>query len=108
MRNDETGIRDEGTGIRFGSAGSDAGTWGYCACAGDQAGRFAGEEADKAYRHSNEVKILKGFAREVRRKLPIEPMEKLQRQLRRAIKDERYEDAAKLRDEIIRHGEARA
>ena len=59
--------------------------------------RFGQQEAfDKA----NEVKILKRFARDIRRKLPVDPMEKLQNKLTRAIKREDYEEAARLRDEI--------
>ena len=54
----------------------------------------------EAYSDSNEVRVLKRFARDIRRKLPIDPMAKLQTQLQRAVKAERYEDAAKLRDEI--------
>ena len=40
------------------------------------------------------------FAREIRRKLPVDPVEKLEGKLQRAIKREDYEQAAKLRDEI--------
>ncbi|MGE5610049.1 MAG: UvrB/UvrC motif-containing protein [Bacillota bacterium] len=53
-----------------------------------------------AYKHSNEVKILKQFGREIRSKLPVDPMRKLLTDLDRAVKDERYEEAARLRDEI--------
>jgi hypothetical protein len=53
-----------------------------------------------AYPHSSEVKVLKKFARDIRRRLPIDPMEQLQRQLDRAIRKEAYEEAARLRDEI--------
>ena len=42
----------------------------------------------------------KFHAREIRRKIPVDPLRKLQGQLGRAIRDERYEDAAKLRDAI--------
>ena len=59
--------------------------------------RFGQEEA---YGHSNEVKILKRFGREIRRKLPVDPVKQLQFQLNKAVKEERYEEAAKLRDEI--------
>lgn len=59
--------------------------------------RFGQEEA---FNESNEVKVLKRFARDIRRKLPVDPLRKLQRQLDRAIEDERYEDAARIRDEI--------
>lgn len=59
--------------------------------------RFGQEEA---YEQSNEVKVLKSFARDVRRKLPVDPMRKLQLQLEKAVKEEKYEQAAKLRDRI--------
>jgi hypothetical protein len=59
--------------------------------------RFGQQEA---YDKANEVKILKRFARDIRRKLPVDPMEKLQNKLARAIKREDYEEAARLRDEI--------
>jgi len=56
---------------------------------------------DEAYAHSNEVKVLKRFAREIRKKLPVDPMQRLQRKLDRAVRDERYEEAAVLRDKLI-------
>ena len=55
---------------------------------------------------SNEVKVLKRFARDIRKKMPMDPIVKLQAQLDRAVKGERYEEAAKLRDEIKRKREA--
>ena len=67
--------------------------------------RFGQEEG---FTESNEVRVLKRFAREIRKKLPIDPLQKLQSQLDRAVKQERYEDAAKLRDEIRRKSEQRA
>jgi hypothetical protein len=59
--------------------------------------RFGQEEA---FAKSNEVRVLKRFSREIQRKLPIDPMERLRRKLDRAVREERYEDAAKLRDEM--------
>lgn len=53
-----------------------------------------------AYKFSNEAKVLRQFGREIQRKLPADPMKQLHGELNQAIKDERYEDAAKLRDEI--------
>jgi hypothetical protein len=55
-----------------------------------------------AFADSNEVRVLKKFAREIRRKLPIDPVAKLRQQLDKALKSERYEDAARLRDELKR------
>ena len=60
--------------------------------------RFGQEEA---FAQSNEVRVLKRFAREIRKKLPVDPMQRLRRRLERAVRDERYEEAAKLRDEIV-------
>jgi hypothetical protein len=59
--------------------------------------RFGQEEA---FAKSNEVRVLKRFSREIQRKLPVDPMERLRRKLERAVREERYEDAARLRDEI--------
>jgi hypothetical protein len=64
--------------------------------------RFGQEEA---FGQSNEVKVLKKFAREIRRKLPVDPVQKLQAQLERAVKREAYEEAARIRDEIKRKTE---
>jgi hypothetical protein len=54
-----------------------------------------------AYAQSNEVKVLRKFAREIRRKLPLDPVVRLQAQLDKAVREERYEDAARLRDQIL-------
>jgi hypothetical protein len=62
----------------------------------------------EAFSQANEVKVLRQFARDIRKKIPIDPITKLQSQLDRAVKTERYEDAARLRDEIKRQSEARA
>lgn len=65
--------------------------------------RFGQEEA---YTQSNEVRVLKRFARDIRRKLPVDPLDRLKRKLERAVRNEKYEDAARLRDEItaMQHG----
>ena len=55
---------------------------------------------EEAYGRSNEVRILKRFAREIRRKLPVNPVDRLQRKLDKAVKKEEYEEAARLRDKI--------
>jgi len=59
--------------------------------------RFGQEEA---FSESSEVRVLKKFARDIRRKLPVSPVTRLQRKLDKAVKDERYEEAARLRDKI--------
>jgi hypothetical protein len=55
---------------------------------------------EQALKRSNEVRVLKRFAKEIRRKLPVDPLERLRRKLARAIRNEEYEDAARLRDKI--------
>ncbi len=50
----------------------------------------------EAFARSNEVRVLKRFAREIRKKLPVDPMQRLHRRLERAVKEERYEEAAKF------------
>ena len=59
---------------------------------------------EEAYAESNEVHALKRLAREIRKKLPVSPATKLQRRLERAVKEERYEEAAKLRDKLASMG----
>lgn len=59
---------------------------------------------NEAMSQSQEVRVLKSFAREIRKKLPIDPIEKLRSALSKAVKAERYEEAAKLRDELTKRG----
>jgi hypothetical protein len=66
---------------------------------------FAKFDQAEAFARSNEVKILKKFARDIRKKLPIDPIEKLKSALQKAVAHEQYEDAARLRDEIKRKTE---
>ena len=61
---------------------------------------------DEAYAQSNEIKVLKRFARDIRKRMPIDPIVKLKNQLDRAVKGEHYEEAARLRDEIKRKSDA--
>jgi hypothetical protein len=63
---------------------------------------FARFGQEDAFVKSNETRVLKKFAREIRRKIPLDPMTKLRQQLDKAVKTERYEEAAKLRDQIKR------
>jgi hypothetical protein len=60
--------------------------------------RFGQEEA---YAESSEVRVLKKFAKDIRKRIPVSPLIRLQRKLDKAVKDERYEEAAKLRDKIV-------
>ncbi len=58
------------------------------------------------FNKANEVRILKTFAREIRSQMPVDPIRQLKNKLQKAIKAERYEDAAKLRDELAKKGHA--
>jgi hypothetical protein len=62
--------------------------------------RFGQEDG---FSQSSEVKILRRFARDIRKKLPVDPIQKLKTQLDKAVQREAYEEAARLRDEIKRH-----
>ena len=49
-----------------------------------------------------EVAILRGLAKEIEARIPVDPLKKLRRALAKAVEDERYEEAASLRDQIRR------
>ena len=64
-------------------------------------GRFGAEEAEAT---SNELAILQALASEIEQRVPVDPVTKLRKQLETAIDEERYEDAAILRDQLNRAG----
>lgn len=49
-----------------------------------------------------EISILKALAREIEQGMPPDPLDKLRRELSRAVSEERYEDAASIRNRIDR------
>ena len=51
---------------------------------------------------SNEIQLLGAMATEIESSLPVAPSERCRRKLAKAIEEERYEDAAELRDELRR------
>ena len=53
-----------------------------------------------AYKTSAEVMILKALREEVMEQTPMDPLATLQRDMERALDDENYEQAARLRDQI--------
>jgi hypothetical protein len=63
---------------------------------------FAQFNSLPAYARSNEVRVLRKFARQLRGKIPVDEVTRLRGKLERAIKHEKYEEAARLRDEINR------
>ena len=60
----------------------------------------------KAWRRCGEIQVLRALRREIHRRLPVDHVRQLKRLLRRAVHLERYEEAARLRDQLsaIRHG----
>jgi hypothetical protein len=50
--------------------------------------------------HGSEIAILRGLAKEVESHIPVDPLQVLRQDLAKAIKEERYEDAARLRDQL--------
>jgi len=55
---------------------------------------------DDAIAKSSEVALLKSFAQDVSKKVPVDPMIRLREKLELAIKRENYEEAARLRDRM--------
>jgi hypothetical protein len=54
----------------------------------------------RAFKASSEVHVLRTLRKEIRKHVPEDPIRQKQKLLRRALKEERYEDAARLRDEL--------
>jgi len=61
--------------------------------------RFGADEAEQA---SSELAMLQALAHEIEQRVPVDPVAKLRKQLDKAVADERYEDAAVLRDQLSR------
>jgi len=51
-------------------------------------------------RDSGEMAILTAMAKEIESRIPVDPLKKLRQKLARAVEEERYEDAASLRNRI--------
>jgi len=64
--------------------------------------RFGSETVDDP----PELTILNALAREIETRIPVDPMAKLQSDLELAVAEERYEDAARLRDMICENDES--
>lgn len=52
------------------------------------------------YEELTEVSILEALRDEIAARLPLDPLERLERELDRAVGEERYEDAAAIRNEL--------
>jgi len=55
---------------------------------------------DQLYAESTEVATLKALLKEIESKIPTDPLKRLRRELAKAVQEERYEEAARLRDAI--------
>jgi hypothetical protein len=58
------------------------------------------EDRRKFLRESNEARILLDMLRQIRAQLPVDPRMALKRRLNDAIRSEKYEEAAALRDQL--------
>jgi hypothetical protein len=59
------------------------------------------------FSRSHDAKVLRQFGRQIRKRMPGDRLRRLRVSLARAIKEERYEDAAGVRDEIERKTQVR-
>ena len=59
----------------------------------------AHERAER-FEASGEVTILRALLAEIRKREPVDPLSALKGSLAKAIEEERYEDAARLRDKL--------
>jgi excinuclease UvrABC helicase subunit UvrB len=57
-------------------------------------------DQEEVFSDSSEVRSLKRMARDIKKKLPKNPIKQLQMKLQNAVKKEAYEEAAVLRDQI--------
>ncbi len=60
---------------------------------------------EKLFERSGEVAVLRMMLKEIKLKLPPDPLKRLKRALNKAVEDERYEEAANLRDKIKRYSQ---
>jgi len=54
--------------------------------------------------NSGEIAVLRAMAKDVERRIPVDPVVRLKRDLAKAVAEERYEDAVELRDRLRRAG----
>jgi hypothetical protein len=67
----------------------------------EQISRFYRQNGLKASSHlSSELAILRAMAKEIEPTIPVDPIKQLRRELAKAVREERYEEAAALRDRL--------
>ncbi|MFB3892367.1 MAG: UvrB/UvrC motif-containing protein [Phycisphaerae bacterium] len=57
---------------------------------------------EKAAAASGEIAVLRALAKEIEGRIPADPVQELKKKLARAVSAERYEEAARIRDELNR------
>lgn len=60
----------------------------------------------EAHARCPETRLLRRLRRQIKKQLPDDPVAALRRRLKHALREERYEEAARLRDELMAQGEA--
>jgi hypothetical protein len=60
---------------------------------------------DELTSRTGEVAVLRAFAKEIEGRIPVDPLRKLKKDLAKALHDERYEDAAQIRDQLHQFGQ---
>ncbi len=63
---------------------------------------------DQAIEQCGQIAILQLLAKDIKSKIPVDPLQQLRANLAKAVKEERYEDAADLHDKIRRTGQAKS
>lgn len=61
---------------------------------------------EKLAKSSGEIAILRMLAKEIEATIPLDPTHKMRQDLARAVREERYEDAAAIRDKLEREKSA--
>jgi len=57
---------------------------------------------DELVKSSGEIRVLRVLAKEIEATIPLDPVHKMRQDLARAVLEERYEDAAAIRDKLQR------
>lgn len=57
---------------------------------------------DELAKEGSEVAILRAMVKEVEGQIPVDPLQRLRKDLAKAVREERYEEAAKIRDQLAK------
>jgi len=64
--------------------------------------RFGQEKVASA---SGEIGVLRAMEKDIQGRIPVDPVQRLQKELARAVREERYEEAAAIRDRLAKLAE---